>query len=300
MDSTTDWSLYQTFYLAVKYGNTHASEMLSVNITTVRRRLAELEKELKTSLFIRNGRRVLLTDDGRHVYDVVEKMDTSGRDINLNSVDRAREIEGIVRVSTMDGFGASYLAPRIGEFLERYPGIQVQLVTSPHIVNLAEREADVSINMMSPTAGRLVVKKISDFTIRLYASKDYLRRYGVPESIEGLQRHTFITYVDELLSIPYVRWLPSVVADPVSPLVCTSLAAQHSACRAGTGLAMLPDFMVSEMEELVAVLPEATTMRREWWLVVHQDLQKVPRVRAFIDFIYMIMERDRRLLLGDW
>ncbi|MBD1554470.1 LysR family transcriptional regulator [Pseudomonas typographi] len=300
MESITDWSLLQTFYLAAKYGNTHASELLSVNITTVRRRLAELEKELTTRLFIRNGRQTLLTEDGQHIYDVVDKMNTFGRDVSLGSVDRSREVEGIIRVSTMDGFGASYLSPRIGEFLARYPNIQVQLVTSPHIVNLAEREADVSINMMSPSAGRLVVKKISDFTVRLYASRDYLRRQGVPESAADLQRHKFITYVDELVSIPYVRWLPSLIPNPISPLVCTSLAAQHSACAAGIGLAMLPDFMVSEREELVSVMPEKTTIIREWWLVVHQDLQKVTRIRAFIDFVYTIMERDRRLLIGDW
>lgn len=299
MEKLADWTLYQTFYLATKYGNLEASRQLNVNVTTVRRRLSDLEKDLKISLLIRNGSKTLLSDEGQRLYEVVSKMNDFGMDIMAGSVDRVRNIEGVVRVSTMDGFGVSYLAPRIIEFLEMYPGIQVQLVTSPHIVNLSEREADVSINMMRPTSGRLIVKKISEFTVRLYGASSYLEKHGAPQYPNELKQHRFVTYLGELVSIPYVRWLPDILLNPNAPLVCTSLSAQHKACISGAGLAMLPNFMVDKNDELIEVLRENTLLRRDWWLVVHQDLQKVPRIRVFVDFIYSIMQRDRKILMGD-
>lgn len=251
-------------------------------------------------LFMKDRSNLRLTSDGERILAIAEQMDSLGGEILRGATDAARELEGVVRISTMDGFGATYLASRLSGFIEQHPRISVQLVTAPHILNLADREADLSINMMSPEKGRLVVRKLSQFCVGLYASEGYLSQHGLPQSESELEAHTFITYVDELLAVPSVRWLPDVIPNPKSRFACTSLVGQLEATLGGAGLAMLPHFMAYNRAGLVRVLPGKVNLVRDWWLVVHQDLQKVPRIRAAIDYIGGIMGRDSAVLLGDY
>jgi DNA-binding transcriptional LysR family regulator len=116
--------------------------------------------------------------------------------------------------------------------------------------------------------------------------------------VSDLGKHQFVTYVDELISVPQVRWLPDIADESRTRLAFTSLVAQLSAVQAGAGLAMLPHFMVHGRTDLVRVLPKDANLVRDWWLVVHQDLQQVPRIRAAIEFIIEVMRRDKTVLLG--
>ena len=93
----------------------------------------------------------------------------------------------------MEGFGSFYLAARLSEFVNRHPKLSIQLVNAQHVLNLSEREADVSINMISPERGRLAVRKVGQFTVGLYGSPEYLKSAGSPQTVEELQNHTFIT-----------------------------------------------------------------------------------------------------------
>src|SRR5690606_33856573 len=119
------------------------------------------------------------------------------------------------------------------EFIDRYPHLAVELVASQTILNLSEREADLSLNMVRPKHGRLVVRRAGQFGVGLYGSPGYLEKAGVPGSPSDLGKHDFVTYVDELISVPHVRWLPDVTDQPRSRFTSTSLVAQFAAAEAG-------------------------------------------------------------------
>jgi DNA-binding transcriptional LysR family regulator len=292
-----DWSDLRVFLHVSNLGTSKASELLRMDVTTVRRRVSALERSFGSALVVRNGRAFRLTPEGEHVRAIASRMEALQRELDRDATDGARDLDGVVRISTMEGFGGAYLAPRIGPFLSQHPRLSVQLVTAPHIVNLAEREADLSINMVRPRAGRLIVRRLAQFGVGLYGSRAYLKAHGVPTDVAALSQHRFVTYVDELVAVPQVRWLPGTVLPAQCRLASTSLIAQMEAVRSGAGLAMLPHFMAHQ-SPLVRLLPEATGLTRDWWLVVHQDLQNVPRIRMAIDFVSGIMARDRDLLLG--
>ncbi len=241
---------------------------------------------------------MLLTPDGERLQAIASKMEELSREISHDAMDAARDLIGVVRVSTMEGFGSFYLAPRLSEFVGRHPLLSVQLVASQTILNLAEREADLSLNMVHPKGGRLMVRRAGHFTVGLYGSPSYLETSGIPQRHSDLREHSFVTYVDELISVPHVRWLPDVIADPRTRFACTSLVAQYQAARAGAGLAMLPHFMAASEPGLVRVMSSEINLVRDWWLVVHKDLQSVPRIRAVIDFISEVMKRDQHVLMG--
>jgi DNA-binding transcriptional LysR family regulator len=152
--------------------------------------------------------------------------------------------------------------------------------------------------MVSPEHGRLVVRKVGQFTVGLYGAASYLESGGTPKTVADLQNHTFITYVDELISVPQVRWLTDLVPIPRSPFVCTSITAQYHAACEGAGLVMLPHFMGGHTDKLMRIMKAEINFVRDWWLVVHQDLQSVPRIRAVIDFITGTMRRDHDVLMS--
>lgn len=299
--SAFDWTSLHTFLVVARRGGsaTRASEMLRVDATTVRRRIASLEDALGLSLFMRSGRVSQLSGDGERIFAIVSQMEELSRAISRDVTDASRDLVGVVRVSTMEGFGSYFLAPRLNEFIQQYPGLSIQLVASQTILNLSEREADISLNMVRPRRGRLIVRRAGYFGVGLYGSPAYLERAGVPSVLADLRSHEFVTYVDELISVPHVRWLPDIIADPRSRFACTSLVAQYEATVEGAGLAMLPTFMARRRGGLVRVMPTQIDLVRDWWLVVHADLQNVPRIRAAITFINDTMRRDQAILMSD-
>jgi len=84
----------------------------------------------------------------------------------------------------------------------------------------------------------------------------------------------------------------------VVPQSSSNHQSQFHATRAGAGLAMIPHFMAYDDPSLIRVLPKEINLSRDWWLVVHQDLEGVPRIRAAIDFLETIMLRDQHVLSG--
>lgn len=225
-------------------------------------------------------------------------MEELTNEIVRDATDAARELAGVVRVSTMEGFGSFYLAPRLSSFVKRHPQLSIQLVSAQHVLNLSEREADVSINMIRPQHGRLRVRKAGQFSVGLYGAPSYPAAFGIPQTKQELQDHTFLTYVDELVSVPKVRSLPDVIDNPKTPFASTSLVAQFQAACAGSGLVMLPHFMGGQTNALARVMSSEINFVRDWWLVVHQDLQGVPRIRAVIDFICTTMRQDHHVLMS--
>jgi DNA-binding transcriptional LysR family regulator len=297
--SDFDWTDLNTFLQTARKGTAVAAgEQLPLDVTTVRRRLAALEAAVGIRLFMKNGRSLQLTPDGERVYSIASRMEELSSEIVRGATDAARELVGVVRVSSMEAFGSFFLAPRLSKFVGQHPQLSVQLVSSPHILSLADREADISINMVCPQRGRLVVRKVGQFSVGLFGAPRYLKAAGTPKTLRDLSDHTFITYVDELISVPQVRWLLDVIENPKTRFACTSLVAQFKATCAGSGLAMLPHFMAGNEEPLVRVMEAEIHIVRDWWLVVHQDLQSVPRIRAVIDFITDVMRRDYDVLMS--
>lgn len=292
-----DWSDLNTFlHVARNLTMAAAANKLKVDVTTVRRRIMELEESIGVPLLLKQGRSMRLSEEGERVYAIAARMEELSHELSSDATDASRDLFGVVRVSTMEGFGSFYLAPRLSAFVREHPELSVQLVHAPHILNLTEREADISINMMKPERGRFLTRLLAHFTVGLYGSPAYLSRAGTPRNLGDLAQHDFVTYVDDLISVPHVLWLPDVIEKPRTRFTCSSLVAQRAAVLAGAGLAMLPHFMVDKNAGLVRIMPDEINLLRDWWLVVHRDLQDVPRIRAVIDFVSTIMVRDRAVL----
>ena len=129
----------------------------------------------------------------------------------------------------MEGIAAFYLAEKLTDFNAIHPDIVVKLVTERHLINLAKREADVSINFVPPVGSRLNERKAGTFKLGLFGSAAHPEHRGIPQTVENPPSHDFVDYIVDLVAIPKVRWLLDVLELEHVVIRSSSVDAQQNA-----------------------------------------------------------------------
>lgn len=266
-----------------------ASRKLEVDHSTIVRRLTALEQRLGTRLFERSPRGVTPTAAAYNLVEHAERVESELIEAMASLEGQDKDVHGAVRLATPEAFGSIILAPHIQQLRSRHPNLQLELVTDSRSSSLTKREADLAIMLNPPPRGRLITKRLTDYSIGLYGSKDYVSAHGAPASLDDLSRHNFISYIEELVGFPEMIALHQVMPDANIIFRSSSSAAQQSAVANGAGLGMLHSFSARRDAQLVRLLQEEVDVRRSYYLVMHRDLQKLPRVRAVIDFLDELM-----------
>jgi DNA-binding transcriptional LysR family regulator len=292
-----NWDDVRIFLAVARTGQIlAASKRLGLNHATLSRRLTSLEEALKTRLFIRRTNGCELTAEGAVFLVSAERMETEmlAAQANLGHTDTA--IAGTVRVGAPDGFGVSFLAPRMGRLIERYPELKIQLVPVPRSFSLSQREADIAITLERPEQGRLVSSKLTDYTLGLYASRDYLAQRGKPEDVDALKAHPRIGYVEDLIFTASLNFSGEVMRSWDAGFEISTAIGQTEAVRSGAGIGILHDYIARQYQELVRILPEVS-IRRAYWTTYHESARDLVRVRSVIDFLQELVDEERQIFL---
>lgn len=281
-----DWNNLRSFLAIARTGRlTAAASRLRLDHTTLSRRLASLEQALKAKLFDRSPQGYTLTEQGRRLLPIAEQMESLALGADEAVGGTARCVEGVVRIGSPEGFGSYFLAPRIGCLSERYPELQIQLVAASAVFSLSKRDADIVIAVSRPPAGRLVASKLTDYDLALYAAPAYLAAHPPIASAADLAPHRFVSYIGDLLNFAELDFLQHVAPQGSTSLESSNLVAQLKATLAGAGLCVLPAFLAGQEPGLVRVLPAEVKLTRSLWLIVHQDLKDLARIKAVVRFI---------------
>ncbi|MDX7950654.1 LysR family transcriptional regulator [Lichenihabitans sp. Uapishka_5] len=288
-----DWDNLRVFLAAARAGQfVAAARQLKVDHATVNRRITALERALNARLFDRRTTGIGLTAAGQRLMAAAEAMETNLLQAQAVLADTDVELSGTVRIGAPDGFSTYYLAPACARFAERHPGITVQLVPSPQVVPLAKREVDLAIVLDKPEAGRLVTRKLTDYSIGMFASADYLARHGMPMLVEDLAQHRLIGYVEEYAYASALDYARELFAGQPTRFQCASAIGQLEAVRAGLGIGVVHHFIARRHAELRPVLAERQASRA-YWIVEHEDTRGLGRIRALHDFIVEAVQGDR-------
>src|SRR5262249_2825128 len=169
------------------------------------------------------------------------------------------------------------------------------LAAPARVFSLSKREADIAISLTMPKEGRIVGRKLLDYSLGLYAAPAYLSRAPNIEGRADLAAHRFVGYIEELLFTPELDYLPQVSPKISAKFRSANLIAQLNATISGFGIAVLPHFMATPHPELQAVLPDEVSISRTFWLLMHADSKDLARIRAVADYIYETVERERAL-----
>ena len=270
-----------------------ASRRLGVSQALLSRHLARLEEAVGTRLFDRSTRGSALTEAGSDLLQTAERIEAEVLS-GTSNLERTGTVSGALRIGAPDGFGSAFLAPRLRRLRQTHPDLRLQLVPVARSISLSEREADVAIMIGRPAKGRLRVRKLTEYTLGLYAARSYLDRRGIPGSRDELRAHALVGYVDDLIYSSDLTYTRDILRDWKSDIEIATAVGQFAAVRAGSGIGVLHDFMACGDDDLVPLLPEIS-IRREYWLVWHENLQGSPRLKAFNDWIDAEVRRDRAI-----
>lgn len=271
-----------------------AARKLGVNHATLSRRVTALEQALKAQLFIRSTSGCELTEAGRSFLLSAERMETEmlSAQASLGLIDTT--ISGTVRIGAPDGFGVSFLAPRLGRLIARHPELKIQLVPVPRSFSLSQREADVAITIERPEQGRLVSGKLTDYSLGLYCSRAYAEECGVPDNVDALRGHRRIGYVDDLIFSPSLNFTGEVMRNWDADFEISSAIGQTEAVRSGAGIGILHDYIAAQDHALIRLLPEVS-IKRAYWTVYHETARDLVRVRTVVQFLQELVAEERRI-----
>lgn len=289
-----DWDDIRVFLAVARAGQIlGAARALGLNHATVARRLTVLETAIGGMLFYRRTNGTDLTPEGERFLVHAEIMESASLSAR-QAAGAESVVAGTVRIGAPDGFGVAFLAPRLAELTDRHPGLRVELVPVPRAFSLSRREADIAVTLERPREGRLVARKLTDYTLGLYASPSYLERHGVPQALAELAQHRLVGYVDDLIYAASLDYTAEFFTGWQSSIAVSSALGQTEAVSAGAGIGILHAFMARRTPALVPVLPQHT-LTRSYWTVVHEDLRRLRRVVLVSEFLAEIVARERAI-----
>ena len=298
MADSFDWNALQSFLAVARAGRlTLAARRLGIDHSTLSRRLRDLEGRLQSQLFERSVNGYVLTPQGEQLLHAAQAMESVAFGVLKDVAGASLRIAGTVRIGAPDGFGTSFLAPRLGDISRMHPELAIQLITMPRLFSMTKHEADIAIGFGPPEEGRLHGRKLTDYELGLYASPGYLAAQGTPVERADLKTHRLIGYVGEMIYAPELDYIPLIGKDLQPSLTSANLLAQHAMTVAGHGLCVLPRFLALNDPRLVRVMEESVALTRSFWLIVHSDIRDLARVRVLSDFIAKAVRAERHLFL---
>jgi DNA-binding transcriptional LysR family regulator len=295
-----DWNDLRHFLAVARHGSTiRAAKALGMNQSTVQRRIAALERQLGQRLFERRSDGYRLTRLGEELRPIAERVETDVTDFTRHSASSDVELVGTIRVTCPETAGYRIMkSPILEAFHARYPGLRVEMVMVDRVLDLARGEADIAFRTSDPKDDALVARKVAEVPWAVFASRAYLDRRGAPKTVDEIGSHDVVQFDGPIAEHPGARWLKKVAPHARIAARCTSTPALVLAVKSGAGISPLPVIAVEGEPEVVRLFDSIPELRLPFYLLIHRDMQRTPRVRAFCDFVAGEMKAFRELLVG--
>lgn len=289
MDRLTEMEAFAT--VVDQGGFTDAARKMGISKSGVSKHVSALEARLGARLLNRTTRRVSPTDIGLAYYDRARRVlnDAGEADSLVASMQSAPA--GILRLAVPTDFGATHLSPILGEFLNRYPDVSVNMVLKNRYVELISEGFDLAIRMGDMDDSSLRARKICEATQRLIAAPSYLAQHGRPERIDDLNDHRLLYYSNNAASSVWKITAPSGEVRQVRSSSWFSINDGQSLLNAavtGLGIAYLPSFLYAQAMKsglVEDVMPELPRDVQSLYAVYPSGRYTQPKVRALIDFL---------------
>ncbi|MBX3576403.1 MAG: LysR family transcriptional regulator [Rhizobiaceae bacterium] len=289
---TMDWENQRAFLAVLQGGSlSAASRQLGVAQPTVRRRLEALERSLGTALFTRSPSGLAPTDAARELGPHVEAMAAAAAAFTRASSAGPAEIGGTVRITASEIVGAEVLPSMLADLRREHPGLKFEVHLSNYTQDLLRQEADIAIRMVRPQQAALVMKHVGSVALGLFAHPAYLAAHGVPKSGADLASFSVIgpdRTADEVRAIAAAF---GIQPQKLLSFRMDSHIGQLAALRAGVGIGVCQLPLARRAPALVRLLENEFEHHLPAWVVMHEDLARVPRIRATFDHLVAQLTR---------
>jgi DNA-binding transcriptional LysR family regulator len=276
-----------------------AADILNMSQSGVSRSIARLEARLGIRLLERTTRSVSLTDEGRRFYEQVVPLLAGLEEAAASAAQGTTAVRGRLRVNLDPYFSRLILGPRLGAFLESYPQLRLELITTDHLGDLVGDGFDLAVRFGHPRPSTLIARKLLDTRMVTIAAPAYLKRHGHPKDPHELVNghHVCIQFRDPETGRPYPwefhKRRKKLVLETSGSLTVNDAGTLYSVCLAGHGMAQVMDLGVGPLiadGRLVDVFPDWPDERFPLY-ALHPSRHHVPaKTRAFLDFIIALLQ----------
>ncbi|NOQ88416.1 MAG: LysR family transcriptional regulator [Gammaproteobacteria bacterium] len=284
--NSMNWDGFRYFTAAAEVGSlSAAAKMLDSNQSTVGRHIDALESALGIKLFQRSVKGLSLTEQGQAIYEQSQQIKNSIVKIQRVVQGGEATASGTVRLSLPEGLGQEVLIPALDKFYQQYPNVKLIFNVSATTANLTQGEADVAVRLFRPEESDLVIKYLGEMKLSLYASESYKEKYGLPKQLRDIRKHKVITYGDQLSILPENQWLLNHSDEALRILCSDSTVTRFKATVSGVGLSVQPEVLGQTNAKLIRLFKSVKLPAHKVWLVYHEDVRHISRIRAVVDFI---------------
>jgi len=288
-----NWDDIRIFIAAARAGSGAAGARdLRVDQSTVSRRLSVFEKRLGVRLFDRSGSGYALSPAGERLYASALRIEEEIVTLDRALVGQDQSLSGTIRVATADTLSNHLLFPVTSSFLQRYPDINLRILTSYDVVALDGIEADVALRVSNTPHESLVGRKLATAAFAMYGSREYVSAHD-----NRVERMVWLNWDDGSASSNWPQLMPTI-PDSACRLRIDSVPSLLEAARQGVGATILPCFMGDADATLTRIQPAKVISHRDIWLLVHEDLRYTARIRAFLDHMVETIKPMRDLIEG--
>lgn len=289
-----DWNDLR-FFIEVAHGQSllGAAKKFGVNHTTVARRIQALEESLEARLFDKTPAGYRLAPAGVELLEIADQIEVLCVSAQELVAGQDSAPAGVVRLSIPESFGSHFLVRHLGEFQRLYPDIELSIVALPEALSVTKREVDIAVTSSQPEVGRLIVRRLSDYSIRYYASKSYLKKFPKITNLEQIEKLDIIT---GRISTDEYQSMDEIIVDSQAKLRFRGVNSQLAAIEAGLGIGLLPCYMTYGRTDLVCILPRLK-VDGTFWLSKHEDTRHIGRVKAVWEWIKNVVAQNRSELL---
>ena len=292
-----NWDDFRYFLAVARAGTlSGAAEKLGTEHTTVARHILALEEGLSIRLFHKSNSGYELTPEGERVLNAVESMESILLSYKSDETD-PKQVSGLVRIGAPDGFGSVFLAPRMAELTRKHPNLEVEIYAAARVFSLSKREADIGISLATAEHMRVASRRLTDYRLQIYATRQYLEESRVIQTQKDLERHPFVGYVEDLLFAPQLNFSSGLEVGLTSRLRSTNLLTQVHTVLGGKVLGILPAYIATTFPKLVPVLPNEVCIKRSFFMHLHEDHRKAAHIREVARFIAEQVSANREMFL---
>ena len=275
-----DWNLLRSFIAVYETGTlTEAARRLATTQPNMGRHLRELERLLGETLFVRLPGRLRPNPRADALFESLAPMQQAAREAARLFTESPERIVGVVRIAVSEAYGYHVVPPLLAPLLNQHPGLEIELAVSNGSDNLLRREADIAVRHFRPQQADLVVRKLGQNEMGLFAHADYIARYGEPVDFTLPDGAFMVGFDRDPMPIaPYVRGAPPT-APPRFRWRSDSVHALHAAVECGAAVGMYFTDIAATRPGLRRVLADRIGLKQELWLCAHDELRRSRRMR---------------------
>lgn len=285
-----EWSDLRIFLAIAREGTLGAAaRKLGQSQPTMGRRLRVLEQAVGQILFQRTAEGFVLTDEGAAVLAHAERMEEEALAFQRQLAGQDQQLDGMLRLSSSDWFGAHLLAPVLAEFAVQQPRVVVELLTDARLYSLPRREADLVFRIKPFDEPEVISRRLLHIEYGVYLKTGM----APPRPGDGTGM-PLITMDTAFGGLPDAVWLQRMLPNAHAVSRSNNRDVQAQMCALGAGVAVLPRPLGDGLAGVTHIDLGEPPPGRDTWVGYHRDLKRLARLRALLDLVIRRLANETR------